>query len=43
MKTDIDKLVHGGKRVYEAALITLTCAFGASILTIIAILLSAIK
>ena len=40
MKNDIDNLVQGGKRVYEAALITLACVFGAAIATLIAILIS---
>ena len=40
MKNDIDNLVQGGKRVYEAAFITLACAFGAGIVTLIAILIS---
>lgn len=40
MKNDIDNLVQGGKRVYEAALITLACALGGAIVTLIAILIS---
>jgi len=42
MKNDIDNLVQGGKRVYDAALITLACAFGAGIVTIVAIIISTI-
>ena len=40
MKNDIDNLVQGGKRVYEAAFITLACALGAGIVTLIAIIIS---
>jgi len=40
MKNDIDNLVQGGKRVYEAALITLACTLGAAIVTLIAIIIS---
>ena len=40
MKNDIDNLVQGGKRVYEAALITLACALGAAIVTLLLILSS---
>lgn len=40
MKNEIDNLVQGGKRVYEAALITLACALGASIVILLAILIS---
>ena len=40
MKNDIDNLVQGGKRVYDAALITLACAIGAGIVTIVAIIIS---
>lgn len=40
---DLDNLVQGGERVYQSALAVLACAFGAGIVILIAILLSAIK
>ena len=42
MKNEIDNLVKGGERIYESALAVLACALGASIITILAILIAQI-
>jgi hypothetical protein len=40
---EIEKLINGGRRVYESALIVFACSLGAGIALILVILLSAIK
>ena len=40
---DIEKLINGGRSVYESALIVFVCSLGAGIAILLAILLSAIK
>jgi hypothetical protein len=40
---DLEKLINGGRSVYESALAVLFCSLGASIAIIIAILISNLK
>lgn len=40
---DLEKLINGGRSVYESALAVLFCSLGASIAIIIAILITNLK